>query len=673
MATKKPGPKKPGPKKPGPKKLGPTKPGPTKPVPEKHSAITVPEPVARVLALFDRMEASLKAHKGVKLTKTAKVKPVPEAEIAAWEAKHGMPLPADYRGFLLARGGFDLEWKAKKKAPNGTFHGARFKVVGPPKVNSLFPDLFIFRDDSDLTLWNFRMKPGTPSVIVVENIPDSSELRDLSGTFSEFLLEELSWFGVKSDAGDAQVPVGADGLRNFSTLHEMLVNPPELDPTSADSLMRAMESTDDLDSEAWRGLIALGATQAVPKMLERVHRRVAGTDMDLAEAATALRDVWKLDPKAVTDIAAAIRAKPPTGDFAESLVAVADAICGDRKRLLAAVERAEDHLVGSAQIAVFEALISLGDPASIRAAASLVVGRCRGPDGFRMVRLLAAHGHPDGFRAIAASLTGVTLQPEEEPDDLTDKQRAAYQAGRTAYLLLRHLSEHEGWRVGLDPWGKKLEAARTKAIAWLEDLATRVTKGAKPDELPIEWPVPEYVVKAKTEQAAPGFQVPALVYELESREPDSLAPLAAFVGLRRLSIYVDPDRTPPLDFSALSTLTDLEWLEIVGSVGPEANLEALAALPSLRKLRVRGDRNGGILAEGAERLVKALSAGLPRLEMLDLARNKLGDGGVSALATSPAVARLVMLMLDNTAYTKAGAKALSSSSYLRGCDVQASP
>lgn len=633
------------------------------------------EPVARVLALFDRMEATLRAHKGVTLATKAGVKPVPEAKLAAWEAKHGMSLPADYRAFLLARGGFDLGWKAKKKAPNGTFYGGRFKVVGPPEVNSLFPDLFVFRDDGDLTRWNFRLKPGTPSVIVVEDIPDGSELTNLPGTFSEFLLDELSWFGVKSDAGDAQVPVGADGLRNFSTLHELLVNPPEIDPTSADSLMRAMDSTDDLEA-AWPGLIALGATQAVPTMLERVHRLVAGkiSDMDLADAATALRDVWKLDPKAVADIAAAIRAKPPTGENVESLLAVADAIRSDHKRLHAAVERAaEGQVVRSAQIAVVEALISLGDPASIRAAASLVVRLCKGPEGFRLVRLLAEGGHPDGFRAIAASLTGITLQQDKEPDDLTDKQRAAYQTGRAAYLLLRHLSEHEGWRVGLDPWGKQLAAARTKAIAWLEDLATRVANGAKPDDLPIEWPVPEYVVMAKTEQRAPGFRVPAVVYQLESREPDSLAPLAAFVGLRRLSIYIESDRTPALDFSALSALTRLEWLDISGDVGPEANLEALAALPSLRQLKVRGHSNGGIRAQGAERVVKALSAGLPRLEMLDLAGNKLGDAGISALAKSPAVSRLRKLALQDTAYTKAGAKALSSSAYLRGCEVQASP
>jgi hypothetical protein len=344
---------------------------------------------------------------------------------------------------------------------------------------------------------------------------------------------------------------------------------------------------------------------------------------------------------------------------------MAYAVAGNAPKMIGAVRDSE--LLTGAATTLLEALLRLGDDDSMRAVADGVTklngfGRDR-ETIFRIVRALAELGRAEGFEVVANRLE---RRADEKIED-----------GKPVDRFLGGILENEGRRLRC-AWGSGYEEKRAIAVAWLRDLARQARLGVSANDLRIDWPGPEYVVKATTSERWPVFHDPQRLTHLEVSQPDTLEPITAFKNVRHLQLGLrgdwssDTNRNVVIeDLTPLVALTELESLTVHGPLTDEVGFEALAPLSRLRVLEVRSEDMKTITARGLERILRALRSGLPNLEILRLNGSPIGDAGICALAEESSVSRLSTLELRDTKYGAKGAAALRTSPHLKHCLLSA--
>ena len=153
------------------------------------------------------------------------------------------------------------------------------------------------------------------------------------------------------------------------------------------------------------------------------------------------------------------------------------------------------------------------------------------------------------------------------------------------------------------------------------------------------------------------------VYHVDIAEACALAWPASVVSLAMFSGDFGASEARVLaDARSLDRLRRLELFQCeIGDEGARA-LASTSAFPRLVELAVSGtDGVHTIGAAGTAALADARELG--ELELLDLSRNRIGDGGARAIAGSPRMARFQHLILHRCGVGD-GARALAASPYL---------
>lgn len=156
--------------------------------------------------------------------------------------------------------------------------------------------------------------------------------------------------------------------------------------------------------------------------------------------------------------------------------------------------------------------------------------------------------------------------------------------------------------------------------------------------------------------------------ELADAGLDTLAWSPVFAGLRTLRVNDNPRLGPAglRAFAASPHLTDLTEFDVSGNDLPDAALRPLLTGPvgdRLHRLVLHGNRLGDA---GTAAFVNATVFGrMAATRALDLRHLKMGPTGARALAETPALADVEILLLDGNAVGDAGLTALATSPHIR--------
>ena len=185
---------------------------------------------ASTLALYDKMIEALEHSGVVKLGKTARPAPVAASRLRAFEVKHGIELPGDFKAFLETHGPLAYAWKF---SDGGSYEFADHDFdVGFPADDPFFDGatdptrrglVWFAHANGNNTSWGFRCIPGRTTTIVRSYLRD--ELKDGPATFSELMRDELSYFGMKSEFPKPAKIVRAGEVANFALLADALRHP----------------------------------------------------------------------------------------------------------------------------------------------------------------------------------------------------------------------------------------------------------------------------------------------------------------------------------------------------------------------------------------------------------------------------------------------------------------
>ena len=612
--------------------------------------IPIPPDLALALSRFDALIAALKKHKGLVAKAALKEKPLTEEKLAAWEKKSGVALPADYRTFLALRGPFSLEWSFKRKTAYGETIGADIRLKDLPEPHpflkdkalaSTFKDLWVMAN-GEAHRWCWRFRKGEASKLVLENLHDDGSLHEGPSSFSEWLSQKSEWGFASlpvSGSPERHVPLADGDVRSFPALESFLFVRPPLDPTDPQSLVAEMKNAEYSSgrTSAVEGLVALRAIETAPEILAFVESLLK---KDVGEAAELLVLAWRLDRISGVELARRILAKPPKGDEAPYVIAMAHVFLAsggdatERKAARKALLDVVKEYIGYSLQPTLDVLLSDGSTPSVANVLHDAIDGCTkhyGSDGMlRIARALAEKGDFSGFDRMKPILERAAVTGEERNDE---------------YGVLQSIVDRNAKGVFVNV-EDDLEGARKAALEWLADIVKRAKSGESFDSLPVHWESETYVVKIRTRPTIDNYAAPELVEEIEFREPKNPEAMGRFVNARNVKIFWQDGDETPLDVRHLAPLARIETLEIDGYVTPEANLEELS-LPSLRSLHVRGDTNDGIQDAGLKRLLKALPS-LPKLERLSVP-GEFGKAGYDALAKSPVLPKLKELVIDRDA------------------------